>query len=174
MKQKRTYVTVLLVVALLALGVAYAALQAQNVEITTGVATTADTGNIDVEIVSGSKQSGATNATATLTVDEEDATKAELSVAGLTKAEEEIVVLVTVQNNRSDVDATLSKVDFTNTNTNWFDVTSAIVDSDLERSGTATATITVKLKKTVATEADLAAAVINGLKIQFTATPDNN
>lgn len=177
MKQKRTYVTVLLVVALLALGVAYAALGTQNMTVTTGVATSVD-GTMNVKITNVAIPEGKGTASVG------DGMSATLNVTGLKKANDSVTTTVTFTNNQEGVPAEISLVDVKKADgsawvdTEWLRIEASEVtyteDGDSVATGkTATATITVTLLKTPGTTDDEAKATVSGVKVNYKADAVN-
>lgn len=173
MRQKRTYVTILLVIALLCLGIAYAAITNTTLNISGNVAASATSEKIDVVFTKADKTTVPENASVVATVDANDATKATIEVSGLTTAGQTVVATYTIKNNRTDVAATLDDPAVTNSNTDWFEVTSAVAANDLAAEGETTATVTVKLLKTPVTTADETAAKAT-VSIDIVASPVAN
>lgn len=170
MKQKRTYVTLLLVVALLALGIAYAALGQQALKVTTDVTTTVS-GTMDVKIT---KVEG-TEATTVGAIG--DGLAATLDITGLKADGDTATATVTFTNNQSGVPANIAfkNISGTAVDANWLDVSVTMAQgADNVASGaTTTATIVVELLKTPGTADDEAAASVEGLVVNFTADPVN-
>ena len=178
MKQKRTYVTLLLIVALLVLGVAYAAFTADELQITgTATASVAD-GNVDVQFVAvdPAKAEGVTTYGELGTGDDVDT--ATITVAGLQTANESKTVTFTIENKTENgVPVTLGVPTVEWDNKEWYEVTTEYGnnDVDLAAAGAAdeadrtTLAVTVKLLKTVGTTADETAAKENNIAITLNA-----
>ena len=173
MKQKRTYVTLLLVVALLALGIAYAAINAQSLTVTTGVTTTVD-GTMKVAITNVTVDSDKARA------NKGDGLSATFDVEGLKVAGDSATATVTFTNNQEGVPADISLVKVTKADgstwadTAWLKVEASEVTyteggDSVATGDTATATIKVTLLKTPGTQADEANATVSGLKVNYTA-----
>lgn len=102
MKQKRTYVTLLLVVALLALGIAYAAIN--NVDLTiSGTAEAAVVAERTLEVVFTEATPGSDKVTANF-----EGITAEFGVTGLTTKGQTATATYKVKNNAQDLKAVLS------------------------------------------------------------------
>lgn len=163
MKQKKTFITILLVVALLCLGIAYAAIVGVDLTISGNVAATAAEGKIDVQFTKAEITANPNSATATATVDNSDKTKATISVSGLKTEGQTVTATYTIENKATDIAATLAQPNVSFDNSEWFDVTCTLSGTTLEKNSdattdTQTATVIVKLKKTPVTEADQTAA----------------
>lgn len=164
MKQKRTYLTLLLVVALLVLGIAYANITADKLTITGSAS--ADTANENF-VVRFAKTgadyiepttSGANKALVTEAIVTNDTT-ASFEIEGLTTAGQTATITYTIENaSPAAIDADVA-IALEYDNTAWFkaelDKTSI---KDLKPNGTATVDITVTLMDTPATAAEASAA----------------
>lgn len=169
MKQKRTFVTVLLVLALLCLGIAYAAITGVDLTISGNVAATVGEGSIDVVFTNAKVANKPEGATATATIDTEDTTNrtAKINVSNLTTAGQTVTAVYTIENKTTDIAATLGEsttLPVTFDNTDWFDVTCTLSGTELGKysadadTDTQTATVVVTLLKTPVTDADAAVA----------------
>ena len=164
MKQKRTYLTLLLVVALLVLGIAYAAITADTLTITGSAAAALDdenfvvrfakTGDVYTEpTTSGDNKALVTEAKVT------NDTTASFKIEGLTTKGQTATITYTIENaSPADVDADVA-VKLVNANETWYTATvNPATTIDLKKDKTATVAITVTLKDTPATDAEVAAA----------------
>lgn len=169
MKQKRTFVTVLLVLALLCLGIAYAAIGGVDLTISGNVAATVGEGSIDVVFTDAEVTDKPEGAVVTAEIDSQDPTSrtATIDVSKLTTADQSVTVVYTIENKTADIAATLGEeitlpVEYDNTE--WFDVTCTLSGTELGKysadadTDTQTATVVVTLRKTVVNEVDEAAA----------------
>lgn len=185
MKQKRTYVTLLLIVALLCLGIAYAAFTADTLTINgTATASVAD-GDVNVVFIKADPAEGS-NAGTTAEIDAENDT-ASFTVAGLTKAGDTQTVTFDVENQTEHgvpvtlQDPTIQWANGTSTH-GWYEVTESTISNKnlaaYEADGNAdstTLTVTVKLLKTVSTEASqIEANTNNTVTITLKAEAANN
>jgi len=155
MKQKRTYVTLLLIVALLCLGIAFAAFTADELQITGTATASVASGEVDVEFtsVNPAKADGVNTYGE---IDSSDKDKATFTVADLKTAGETKTVTFTIENKTENgVPVTLQTPTIENKNTEWYKVTSSYGKTDLAAAGQTgddtTLTVTVELLKTVST-----------------------
>jgi len=166
MKQKRTYVTLLLVVALLVLGIAYASFTPDTLTITGSATASVASGEIDVQFVAvdPAKGDGTVKTYGEIGSDPDTAT---ITVADLTKANDTKTVTFTIENKTlNGVPVTLGAPIVDWGNKTWYEVTTEYGnnDVDLAAAGAAdeadrtTLAVTVKLLKTIGTTADDAAA----------------
>lgn len=181
MKQKRTYITLLLVVALLVLGIAYATIQGDELKIT-GTATSAvATGEVDVQFVSVTPTSGE-GITTYGAIDSTDPDKATFVVGDLAKAGDSKTVTFTIENKTENaVPVTLGEPSIICNNAEYYEVSYAYGKIDLSAhdatgdDDSTTLAITVKLLKTITTEDSAAAANANNtITITLNATAANN
>ena len=182
MKQKRTYVTLLLVLAILGLGIAYAAIDAQQLKVTANVSNTGSTEKIKVLFTAGVlDEVNSVSANDSLDVDPgvtgTGTTSATLSVKGLQVENDQAVIKYTVTNQEDHVTALLGDPTFTAldaTKDKWLTVTATCDKDEIAPGATATVTVTVKLDKTPATSADDTAATLSDLEITLDATAKTN
>lgn len=183
MKQKRTFVTLLLIIALLCLGIAYAAISDVNLTISGNISAIAAEGTVEVEFIKAEVQAGSkgnTTAQEYTTVEgtgEKDYTKATINVSNLTAEGDTATVVYTIENKADDIAATLTTPTVTWDNTEWFDVKCTLSGNDLEKNGTEgdtqTATVVVTLQKTPVSQADQSAAT-DDITITINAAPVEN
>ena len=137
MKQKRTFVTLLLIIALLCLGIAYAAISGVNLTVTGNVSATAADGYVKVQF------------TEAKTTVEPAVGNAEATTEGQTAT-----FTYTIENGSSDMAATLANptISWDAKGAEWFDVDMELSTNDLTESdgdaNSATLTLTVTLLKT--------------------------
>ena len=165
MKQKRTFVTLLLVVALLCLGIGYALFTEDELEITgTATASLAD-GVIDVEFVGVTPEKAEGVKTYGEITDDPDVatfTVAELTTAGNSKS-----VVYTIANKTANgvpVKLGTPTIEWANgsTENEWYEVTYEYGNDKIELAAagaadgadTTTLTVTVTLLKTISTSAN--------------------
>lgn len=183
MKQKRTFITLLLVIALLCLGIAYALFSADELEITgTALSDVAD-GAVDVEFTSATPAK-AEGVTTYGEIDSSDKDKATFTVDGLMVAEDSKDVVFTIENKTENgVPVTLQAPTITwanGTSSNeWYEVTYKYGNTALAAAGKdgddTTLTVTVKLLKTVSTEVSKTEANTNNtVTIKLNAVAANN
>lgn len=164
MKQKRTYVTLLLVMAFLCLGIAYAAITAQELTITGNATAATSNENFKVRfakddddkyIAPTTTGADATKVTAaTVTSD----TAASFTIEGLTTEGQTATITYTIENaSPQDIDANVT-VALTNGNQTWYTATVDKTSISLNKGQETTVAITVTLKDTPATDAEAEAA----------------
>lgn len=179
MKQKRTFVTLLLVIALLCLGIAYAIIQGTELVISGEASTLAADGNIDVQFTNYDIQEDVSAGKVAATVGTDGLT-ANINVSELKTAGQSATVVYTIENKAEDMAATLTTPDITWTNTKWFDVECTLGGTSLEKysadgdTDSTTATVVVTLKETVVTDKDAEAAVADDISITINANPVEN
>ena len=179
MKQKRTFVTLLLVIAILCLGIAYAIIDAKTLTIGGNVKASPDAANFVVKFVDAGTAEvtkGPTGATATAAKNGD--TGATLTVEGFTAAGDTATATWTIINESPDLLADISiatsaisdNVDVAD----YFEITTTVdgITEDTPKTrldavdGTTTVTVTVELVKTpVDTE------VTGTIDVQLTADP---
>lgn len=181
MKQKRTYVTLLLIVALLVLGIAYALIQGDQLQIDgTATASIAD-GEVDVQFVSVTPTTGA-GATSYGEINGKDPDKATFVVADLAKAGDSKTITFTIENKTENaVPVILETPTIVCNNEEYYEVTYQYGKTDLAAYNAAgdddstTLAITVKLLKTITTdESETAANENNTIAITLNATAAKN
>ena len=186
MKQKRTFLTLLLVLVVLCLGIAYAAITSVTLTITGNVSALAADGTIDVRFTKAEVADGSEGAvlaepfTQTDPGDEstKDYTKATINVSQLTTEGDKATVVYTIENFATDIAATLGTPSVVWDNTEWFDVKCTLSGNDLAKhsdatTDTQTATVVVTLLKTPVSTADQTAAA-DEITISIVASPVDN
>ena len=173
MKQKTTFITLALIVAVLALGVAYAAITTQTLNVVGNVTTATSDDNFDVHFsgtpgIERSETVGENENKAKVSANSNGRT-ATLSIGELDTKNESVTVTFPITNSSPDLGATLSEVDITGGNDTWFTIDADLSSRDLAANGgTANLVVTVTLKDTPATDAEAAAATAD-FYIEFTA-----
>ncbi len=154
MKKTKGSIAILIIVAILILGIGYAAMTA-NLEISGTASVGVDDANFkviytDVNIGDATVASKTVNPTVTSKINEKDATKAEISVSGFTSINDEVTITYTIANQSEDLNATLEATPtVTNDNEEYFQVTSSVAATSLAaKTGTTTQTVTVRCAKT--------------------------
>lgn len=183
MKQKRTYVTLLLVLAILGLGIAYAAITSQTLTISGS----AEVANDDVEVnVVFTDEVNITGAPEYATVSAEAVDgkiTANINVEDFKTIGDSVTVVYTIENRQADLTATLETPEITltgagkeeGTESGWFDVDCVLGTNSLAKYGdegdSTTATVTVTLNQTPVT-AEQVSAASDTIKIEIVANPD--
>ena len=149
MAQRNTLLLVL-ILAVLLLGTAYAALENITLNINGTVQATPDQSNFKVTFVGSPSSSGDGSATLQLTSD----TTATMNVYGLSVLGDKLTATFSIKNASSDLSAQLSST-VTNNNTTYFKVTPVLTTTDLEHGETTTLKVSVELIKTpITTQTD--------------------
>lgn len=151
MKRTKIYVMIAVIIAVLILGIGYAAISNITLNINgTASATTADE-NFKVKFdgtvtPTSTVPDGVEGATATGTITND--TTATIAVSGLTTKDQTATVTYTILNDSPELSANLAASVKTNNNDEYFDVTTSLAKTTLAKGETTTLTVTVKLKKT--------------------------
>ena len=175
MRQKRTFVTLLLVIALLCLGIGYAVIDDITLTIGGDVKASPDGANFVVKF----KDNGTANVTvgpdAAVATPTASGTAAELNVTGLTAAGDTVVATWTIENTSPDLLANVSlKTGEVTGNADYFEISAEIADADEDTgiaslaavNGSTTVTVTVKLVKT-----PIDSDVTGTIKVELLAEP---
>lgn len=153
MKQKRTYITLLLVVALLCLGIAYAAISNITLQITGSAAATPNQDNFivkfdkDTVVTTDVGTTGAT-VTADYVADDANDLTATIDVSGLTAEGQKVSATYTIENESIGLSADLAASTIKNSNTEYFKVTPTLAKSQILEGETTTVTVEVEMVKT--------------------------
>lgn len=143
MKQKRTFITLLLVIALLCLGIAYAAMSGITLTVNGSASSKVTDDNFIVKFTGTPTVSNETNVNAKITDDK----TATMDVTGLVSVGDKETATYTITNASVDLDAELI-ANINNSNTEYFTVTCDLTDKKLvEAEGETTITITTELIK---------------------------
>lgn len=167
MKSKKTILGIVLLIAILLLGIGYAAIT----DVTLNINGTADaTANTDNFIVKFTSATAVKNCTAEVSSSDTNKRTATMNVSGLQSAGDTATATFVVTNESRDLNAALEVTTETmgGTNPEYFDVKATIADntSSVVPSGTRTVTVTVTLKETIIEDKT---ATIN---VQLSATPE--
>lgn len=161
MRNSRTITYLVILAIVLTLSVGYAVISA--VDMTVSGTAAAATENLDV--VFSKAEGSSTKATGTASN-----LTAGITVSNLT-LNETVYVTYTVTNNETDVAASIKQASITNSNTEYFQVTTdATTAKSVAAKGTTTVKVSVKLIKTPVASANNSA----NITVKFTATPTNN
>lgn len=167
MKNKKTILGVVLLIAILLLGVGYAAISGYN--LTIGGTATAS-GNTDNFIVKFTKATGDEKCTAEIDSKDANSRTATMEVSGLTTAGDTATATFEVKNESPELNAILAVTtkEMTGTDASYFTVDATIANNDvsMEPNATRTVTVTIKLNKTVVEDKT---ATIN---VVLSATPE--
>lgn len=164
MKQPRTFLLLGVIVSVLILGIAYASINDVTLKVSGNVVASPDQGNFNVAFSGKPSTSGkgTINASANGKV-------ATMDVSGLTVVNDTATAVFTIANTSTDLKATLTEVDITNDNTDYFTVTASLASNELAaETGTTTLTVNVQLVK-LPIDADETAVI----GVSFDAQPVN-
>lgn len=166
MKQSKTFLALAIVVAVLALGIAYAAITSVTLNVNGNVTATPDQGNFKIAFDNvNNKPTFSGTGAATLTI--VDGTHATMEVTGLTKVGDAMTATFTINNTSDDISADLVATP-SNDNTEYFTVTATLGATTIgPKTGTTTVTVQVECIKTpiVEQKATIGVAIV--------ATPNN-
>lgn len=146
MKKKRTLTIVAMVLAVLLLGVGYAAINDVKLYIEEGQASaTPSDANFNVAF----DQNAQVTTTGTVTAAYTDATHATFSATGLSAKGDKASATYTIKNSSADLSATLAAVVGTLTgDATYFNVTHSFANTTIAKGASTTLTVTVELVKT--------------------------
>ena len=152
-KNKNTLQIVLLVViAVVTLGIGYAAISAVNLIINGNATASVDQNNFKVHFTQAQSITGSTGVSGTSSIDAQDDTKAMFDVTGLTKVGDYAEAVYTVRNDSNGIGAEIT-LNLTSSNTEYFKVTETILDDKLQAGEETTAKVKVEMIKTPITDA---------------------
>ena len=143
MKKTNKVIIISVIVAVLLLGIGYAAIQNITLNIAGTAAANPSQSNFKVMFSGAPVVSDSTYVTAAIT----DDTNATINVEGLTKKGDVVTATYTVQNASEDLSADLA-VSTTNDNTEYFSLSSEIAQTSLIAGEATTLTVTAELTKT--------------------------
>lgn len=162
MKRRNTYVGLILLVAILMLGIGYAAMSNITLNINGGASAVVEDENFKVKFT-GTPEVSSENVTATI-ADDHNAT---LNVSGLSAKGDVETVIYTIENASEDLNASVAVPTITNDNTEYFSVTTDMLAATTLTAGdTTTVKVTVELIKTPVSEDQTA-----DIKISLVASP---
>lgn len=152
MKNRKTLITLGVIVAVLMLGVGYAVISDINLSINGNATATTSDENFKV-VFDNSATTVSDDTKVTATVDKGQLT-ATMTVTGLTTTGDTATATYTIKNNSTELSALVSQdsTKITNDNKTYFDITTNWEETTLAHGGSKTVTVTVKLIKTPATE----------------------
>ena len=155
MKKKKSMIFLALLVAVFVLGVGYAAVTGVNLTLSGSAAAKAKGLDVAFNGSTDSDQTVGSGATITPTASEHSLT-ANIAVTNLESVGDTITATYTIENYETDVAASLTTASITNTNSEYFEVTSNIPTSSgtpvsLAAGGTTDLVVTVRLIKTPVT-----------------------
>lgn len=161
MKKKNTYVGLVLLLAVLMLGIGYAAMSNITLNIGGGAGASVEDENFKVKFT-GTPQTSGDNITATITDDHNATINVSLTAKG-----DKATATYTILNDSADLSASVAIPSITNSNTEYFTVTTDMADAELLASGAdTTVTVTVELIKT-----PIDADQNSNISISFVASP---
>lgn len=150
MHKKKTFVGVFLMLAILVLGVGYAAISNITLNITGSATASPDDKNFSVKFNDTAITVSDANKVTAKKTDDLNAT---LEVTGLTAKGDTATATYTIENASADLSASLASPVITNSNTEYFKVTTDLADATVITHGkTTTVTVTVELIKTPITQ----------------------
>lgn len=143
-KKNKIQIILFVFIGIITLGIGYAAISSINLVINSNTNATASQNSYKVIFKTASVTSG----TGTATIDSNDSTVAYFDVSGLSVEGDTAVATYTIKNESSGVGASIS-LNITNEDTEYFQVTETVEDTELQAGDTTTATITVQMIKTL-------------------------
>lgn len=163
MRRKKTYVGLVLLLAVLMLGIGYAAITNIDLLISGTAKAVVSDENFKVKFTGTPTVSDEDIVTATIT-DDHNAT---ITVDSLTAKGDSVTATYTILNDSEDLTASITKPSITNDNEEYFTVTTDWADAkEVAAKGETTVTVTVELIKTPITDDELA-----NIDISFVASP---
>ena len=126
--RKTLQIVLLVVIAVVTLGIGYAAISAVNLIINGNATASVNQENFKVHFTQAQAISGSTGASGTSSIDTQDDTKAMFDVTGLTKVGDYAEAVYTVRNDSNGVGAEIS-LSVSNSNSEYFKVTEYIQDT---------------------------------------------
>lgn len=155
-------IAVVLVIAVLIIGVGYAAIQNITLNIAGSAAADPNQANFNVKFSGVPEVSSETCVTASVT----DDTNATINVSGLTAKGDKVTATYTIQNASASLSANITNIVITNSNEEYFEVSEELTTTTLGRGEATTITVTVQLIKTPITD-----SVSSTIGVQFEAKP---
>lgn len=171
MKQPKTFILLSVIVAVLVLGVAYAAISSINLEITGTASAAPSDANFNVAFGKLNTEDAPTyvadKGAGVVTFTTPSDTAATMTVTDLKSVGDKVTATFYVINNSTDLKADLSTPTVSGT-TEYFSVTANLTDAEIGASGKTTITVTVELIKVPITD-----TVSTTITVGFTASPVN-
>lgn len=162
MRKNKAFFGIALLVAVLALGIGYAAVIGNiSLNITGSASATVSDENfkvkfddtVDPTFDKTAVSANSTNVVVTPSLDVDDEHEATLSVSGLTTMNDTVTATYTIVNNSPELSALITAGTITNTNEEYFAVTSVVnTPATVTHGESTTLTVTVRLKKTPITD----------------------
>lgn len=144
MNKKKTFVGVALLVAVLMLGVGYAAIADVKLNVTGNVTANPSDANFKVEFTGTPQKSTGVEAS----ISETNKLEATIDVTGLTQAGDVATATYTIINNSEDLTANLTASVIENSNDEYFKVTPTLASSSIAKGVSTTLEVKVELIKT--------------------------
>ena len=166
--KKALQIGLFILIAIVVLGVGYAAISSVNLIINGNTTTSVNQNNFKVHFTGAHGITGSTGVSGTSNIDSQDDTKATFDVTGLTKVGDYAEAVYTVRNDSNGVGAEI-KLSVTNTNSEYFKVTETIQDDKLQAGEETTAKVKVEMIKTPITD-----SVSTSITATLTASPLEN
>ena len=163
--EKALQIGLFVLVAIVVLGVGYAAISSVNLIINGNATASVDQNNFKVHFTQAQAISGSTGVSGTSTIDSQDDTKATFDVTGLTKVGDYAEAVYTVRNDSNGIGAEIT-LNLESSNTEYFKVTETILDNKLQAGEETTAKVRVEMIKTPITD-----SVSTSITATLTASP---
>ena len=163
--KKALQIGLFVLVAIVVLGVGYAAISAVNLIINGNATASVNQNNFKVHFTQAQAISGSTGASGTSAIDSQDDTKAMFDVTGLTKEGDYAEAVYTVKNDSNGIGAEIT-LNLDSSNTEYFKVTETILDNKLQAGDSTTASVRVEMIKTPIND-----AVSTSITATLTASP---
>ena len=163
--KKTLQIVLLVVIAVVTLGIGYAAITAVNLIINGNATASVNQENFKVHFTQAQSITGSTGASGTSSIDTQDDTKAMFDVTGLTKVGDYAEAVYIVRNDSNGVGAEIS-LSVSNSNSEYFKVTETILDNKLQAGEETTAKVKVEMIKTPITD-----SVSTSITASLTASP---
>ena len=165
-KNKKILQIVLLVlIAVVTLGIGYAAISAVNLIINGNATASVNQNNFKVHFTQAQSITGSTGVSGTSNIDSQNDTKAMFDVTGLTKVGDYAEAVYIVRNDSNGIGAEIT-LNLTSSNTEYFKVTETILDDKLQAGEETTAKVRVEMIKTPITD-----SVSTSITATLTASP---
>lgn len=165
MKRKSLIIATVLLVAILLIGLGYAALTSLTLNISGDVAANPDDANFTVQFSSADAPVVSDSDNVQASINPSDPKKATIHVEGLTAKGDTATATYTIENKSNDLTASLS-AKTTNSNTEYFDVSYAFDSTSLKKLSKTTVTVTIELLKTPVQDTEN-----SDIGLEITATP---
>ncbi len=163
--KKTLQVVLIALIAVITLGIGYAAISAVNLVINGNATASVNQENFKVHFTQAQSITGSTGASGTSSIDTQDDTKAMFDVTGLTKEGDYAEAVYTVKNDSNGIGAEIT-LNLDSSNTEYFKVTETILDNKLQAGDSTTASVRVEMIKTPVTD-----SVSTSVTATLTASP---